>query len=301
MNYLKFPFLFILISLISAPLCAQIDDEDDEDERRGENFVFIDPQGKKGFMFGLNLGYYLPNDAPAVFYDGSPKGEGFLDLQDYLQIDRVRNEVLTELGNPGTFILEEYASDMRYTNTIAVGAHIRYQFNWYHAIVADANFISLKTTDFFVLSYPNDDGTSQDIFQNFPIEGQEDRLNLSMGYQVAFAPPGSASMNFEFGPELTSISIKSNRFSVGSRSYSILRAQSLGNNNQIINNNIPTQTFFGAYAQLGANLEFDKFTIDIAWRTSFQSIGLYEAQETKLQLNHTPMARLVYRLSVKGF
>ena len=67
------------------------------------------------------------------------------------------------------------------------------------------------------------------------IEGKEDRLMLSMGYQVAFAEPGSASMNFEVGPEITSISIKGNSFSVGSRTYSILRAQTVPGN-QVLNN-----------------------------------------------------------------
>ncbi|NND95176.1 MAG: hypothetical protein HKN45_09940 [Flavobacteriales bacterium] len=298
-NSIIFRTLIVLaIGMLSFGLSAQ---DDEFEERRDENFVFIDPQGKKGFMFGLNLGYFLPNDDPAGFYDGTDKGEGFLDLQEFLQIDRIRTEILEQLGNASTFRLAEYASEMRYTNSLAVGAHVRYQFNWYNAIVLDANFISLKAEDFFVLAYPNDNGTSQDIFQNFPIEGQEDRLNFSLGYHLALAEPGSASMNFEFGPEITSINVKSNRFSVGSRSYSILRAQTIGGNNQLINNQIPTLTYFGAYAQLGANLEFDKFTVDVVWRTSFQKIDLNPVLAPKRRLNHTPMARLVYRLTVKGF
>ncbi|NNC84423.1 MAG: hypothetical protein HKN79_12685 [Flavobacteriales bacterium] len=294
-------FILILALVLCLGHATQGSGQEADEERRGEQFVFIDPQAKRGFMFGLNLGYFLPNDDPAVFYDGSPKGQGFLDLQEYLQIDRIRNEVLQELGNPSDFTLVEYASDMPYVNSLAVGAHVRYQFNWYHSLVVDANFISLKADDFFVLSYPNDNGTSQDIFQNFPIQGKEDRLNMNLGYQFAWAPPGAASMHMEIGPEMTSIRVKSNTFSVGSRTYSILRAQTVGGNNQVINNSIPTQTFFGAYAQIGANLEFDKFTMDIGWRTSFQKISLYEAIEPKRRLNHMPMARLVYRLSVKGF
>ena len=33
----------------------------------------VDPGSeKKGFMVGLNIGYLLPNDEPATFYDGTP-------------------------------------------------------------------------------------------------------------------------------------------------------------------------------------------------------------------------------------
>ncbi len=292
-------FILSLFLFFSTVAYAQVDDNDDE--RKTENFVIIDPEGKKGFMFGVNIGYHLPNDDPAGFYDGSPKGQGFLDLGDFLSIDRVQNEVLDELGGTFQFNLVEYASEMKYNNSIAVGGHVRYQFNWYHALVADVNFVSLKADDFFVLSYPNDNGTSNDIFQNFGIQGKEDRLLLSMGYHLALAEPGAASMNFEFGPEITSVKVKTNRISVGSREYSILRAQTVGAGNQILNNRIPTLTYAGAYAQLGANMEFDKFTVDVVWRTSIQKIDLNPAIEAKWRLNHTPMARLIYRLSVKGF
>ncbi len=290
--------LFIVLCLIHvASSVAQ-----EGDGRRGESFVMIDPEGKKGFMFGANIGYYLPNDQPATFYDGTPKGDGFLDLNDYLSIDYIRQEVLEELGNgASTFYLAEYASDVRYNNVFYVGAHLRYQLNWTHALVADINYSAMRMDDFFVLAYANSNGTSQDIFQNFPISGTEDRMFTSIGYQVNLSPPSEAGLNFEFGPELVSVKVKSNTFSVGNRTYNILRTQTIGPGNQLLSNSIPTTTFFGGYAQFGANLEFDKFTIDLCWRSSFHKIQLSDQIPTKLGVSHTPYARLVYRLTVKGF
>lgn len=288
---------FFLALLISPSLIAQDDDRDESD------FVFIDPAGKKGFMFGVNLGYYLPNDDPTSFYDGTPKSDGFLDLANYIQLEYIQQQFANELGNSvSNFYLVEYPNEMRYTNTISLGGNVRYQFNWANAIVMDAHYISLKTVDAFVMGYANDNGTSQDIYQNFDIQGKEDRLQLSIGYQVSLAQPTDLAMHFEFGPMMTSIKIKENNFFVGSRSFSILRAQTVGvNNAQILNNAIPNVTSFGAYVQPGFNLEFDKFTLDLDWRTSIEKIQLSDQLEAKYRLNHMPMVRFVYRVSVKGF
>jgi|GEM_PF-2866100 len=289
--------LFILSCIISPVLNAQ------ENEREESDYVFVDPSGKKGFMFGLNIGGYLPNDESARFYDGTPKGEGFLNLEEYIGLPFISDQILQELGNSASsFRLAEYPTDMRYTNTVSFGGNLRYQFDWANAIVMDAFFIGLKTNDAFVLAYANDNGTVQDIFQNFDIRGREDRLQLSMGYQVSLSKPSQMAGHFEFGPLMTSVKIKENSFSVGSRTYNILRAQSVGSgNNQLINNNIPNITSFGAYTQLGINMEFDKFTVDLDWRTSMEKIALSPAIEAKYRLYHMPMLRLVYRVSVKGF
>jgi hypothetical protein len=291
-------FCTLLFLFSSMPMALAQDGD-----RTESDFVFIDPTGKKGFMFGINIGYYLPNDDPTNFYDGTPKADGFLDLGSYIQLQYIQQQFQNELGNSvSNFQLVEYPNEMRYTNTVAFGGNVRYHFNWANAIVLDANYIGLKTVDAFVLGYddPNS-GTSQQIYRNFDISGKEDRLQLSLGYQVSLAKPTDIAMHFEFGPMMTSIKIKENNFTVGSRTYSILRAQSVGNNNPVLNNSIPNITSFGAYVQPGINMEFDKFTIDLDWRSSFEKIQLSENLEAKYRFNHMPMVRFVYRVSVKGF
>ena len=195
--------LLLIVLSMSTSVLSQ-----DDDGKRSASYVILDPEGKVGFMFGVNIGYYLPNDQSATFYDGTPKGDEFLDLNEFLNIDYIRTEVIDALGNNTTsFQLVEYPSDVRYNNVLLVGGHLRYHFNWTHAIVADFNYASLRVDDFFVLSYANDNGTSQDIFQNFPISGTEDRLFTSIGYQVNLGPPSAVGLNFEFGPELVSVKV----------------------------------------------------------------------------------------------
>lgn len=301
---------FLLIFALYAPiLTAQVDEEDEDEvdmtmggERKKEKYVVLDPEGKRGFMFGANIGYFFPNQDNASFYDGTPKGDGFLDLAEFIENPRIRQELQNSIGNnQGDFEFAGYADGMRYQRPILFGGNVRYQFNWYHSLVGDVNLVRLRSQGLWSIKFEPQGGVSQPVFQNFEMNGQEDRLMASLGYQYNLSEPGVGGWVIEAGPQFTSVRITSNQFSVGTREYNILRAQSIGQNNQILNNRIPTLSFIGAYAQFGGNLEFDKFTIELAWRTSWENVRLDPTIEDKYRMHHAPFMRLVYRVSVKGF
>jgi hypothetical protein len=260
------------------------------------------PAEKKGFMFGLNVGYLLPNDEPAAFYDGTPKEPGFLDLNEYLGQWFIRDQVINTLGDrAANFRLSEYPQDYRYNDALAIGGHVRYQFNWTHAVVADMNFARLHSGGIFVIEYPNNTGATQPVYENFEITGEEDRMNLSLGYQVALGAPSEFGVHLEFGPMLTSVNVRNNQFRIGDGTYSILRAQTVGlAPDQLITGPIPTVTSLGGYGQLGANLEFHKFTVDMALRVSLEKIALYKGQEARYRPSYLPFLRLIYRVSGSG-
>lgn len=260
------------------------------------------PADKKGFMFGLNVGYLLPNNESATFYDGTPKEPGFLDLNEYLGQWFIRDQVINTLGDrAANFRLSEYPQEYRYNNALAIGGHLRYQFNWTHAVVADMNFARLRSGGLFVIEYPNTTGFTQPIYENFEITGEEDRMNLSLGYQVALGAPSEFGLHLEFGPMLTSVNVRNNQFRIGDRTYSILRAQTVGPApDQLINVPIPTVTSLGGYGQLGANLEFHNFTVDMALRVSLEKIALYKGQEARYRPSYLPFLRLIYRVSGSG-
>ncbi len=262
----------------------------------------VGPGAKKGFMFGLNVGYLLPNDEPASFYDGTPKEPGFLDLNELLGQWFIRNQVINTLGDrAANFRLSEYPQEYRYNNALSIGGHVRYQFNWTHAVVADMNFARLRSAGLFVIEYPDNTGFTQPVYENFEITGEEDRMNLSLGYQVALGAPSEFGVHLEFGPMLTSVNVRSNQFRIGNGTYSILRAQTVGlAPDQLITSPIPTVTSLGGYGQLGANLEFHKFTVDMAVRVNLEKIALYEGQEANYRPSYLPFLRLIYRVSGSG-
>ena len=128
------------------------------------------PSEKKGFMFGLNIGYLMPNDEPATFYDGKPKEQGFLDLNAFLGQWFIRDQVINTLGDrAANYRLSEYPQDYRYNNALAIGGHVRYQFNWTHAVVADMNFARLRSAGIFVIEYPGTTGLTQPVFESIEI------------------------------------------------------------------------------------------------------------------------------------
>jgi hypothetical protein len=262
----------------------------------------VGPAAKKGFMFGLNVGYLLPNDEPATFYDGTPKEPGFLDLNTLLGQWFVRNQVINTLGGRAeNFRLSEYPQEYRYNNALAIGGHLRYQFNWTHAVVADLNFAKLRSGGLFVIEYPDNTGLTQPIYENFTITGEEDRMNLSLGYQVALGAPSEFGVHLEFGPLLTSVRVRSNQVLIGDGTYNILRAQTVGlAPDQLINAPIPTVTSLGGYGQLGANLELQRFTVELALRVNLEKIALYEGQEAGYRPSYLPILRLVYQVSGSG-
>ncbi|MCB0813773.1 MAG: hypothetical protein KDB87_11520 [Flavobacteriales bacterium] len=259
----------------------------------------VGPAAKKGFMFGLNVGYLLPNDEPATFYDGTPKEPGFLDLNEYLGQWFIRDQVINTLGDRATnYRLSEYPQEYRYNDALAIGGHVRYQFNWTHAVVADMNFARLRSAGIFVIEYPGTTGFTQPIYESFEITGEENRMNLSLGYQVALGAPSEFGVHLEFGPMLTSVNVRNNQFRIGDGTYNILRAQTVGlAPDQLITSPIPTVTSLGGYGQLGANLEFHKFTLDMALRVSLEKIALYEGQEARYRPSYLPFLRLVYQVS----
>lgn len=291
MTIRKKHLLFLFCLCIGMVVSAQ----DDEHQAGG-------PAEKKGFMFGLNVGYLMPNDEPATFYDGTPKEPGFLDLNTYLNQWFIRDQVINTLGDRATnYRLSEYPKDYRYNNAIAIGGHVRYQFNWTHAVVADLNFARLRSAGIFVIEYPGTTGLTQPVYENFEITGEEDRMNLSLGYQVALGAPSEFGVHMEFGPLLTSVRVRSNQFRIGDGTYSILRAQTVGPGlDQLVNASIPTVNSLGGYGQLGANLEFNKFTVDMALRVSLEKIALYEGQEARYRPSYLPFVRLIYQVSGSG-
>jgi hypothetical protein len=262
----------------------------------------VDPAAKKGFMFGLNLGYLRPNNEPATFYDGTPKEPGFMDLNDLLGQWFVRNQVINTLGQRAeNYRLSEYPQEYRYSNALAIGGHLRYQFNWTHAVVADLNFAKLRSGGLFVIEYPDNTGLTQPIYENFTITGEEDRMNLSLGYQVALGAPSVFGVHLEFGPLLTSVRVRSNQVRIGNGTYNILRAQTVGlAPDQLINAPIPTVTSLGGYGQLGTNLELQRFTVELALRVNLEKIALYEGQEAGYRPSYLPILRLVYQVSGSG-
>ena len=288
----KIEHLLFLLSLCCG-LCVSAQD--------GELHV-VDPAAKKGFMVGLNIGYLLPNDEPATFYDGTPKDPAFLDLNEYLDLWFIRDQVINTLGDlAANYRLSEYPQEYRYNDALSIGGHVRYQFNWTHAVVGDLNYARLRSAGIFVIEYANNTGATQPVYESFEITGEEDRMNMSLGYHVNLGAPSEFGVHLEFGPMLTSVRVRNNQFRIGDRTYNILRAQTVGlAADQLITAPIPTVTSLGGYGQLGANLEFHKFTVDMALRVSLEKIAIYEGQEARYRPSYLPFLRLVYRLSGQG-
>jgi len=171
------PFSIVLLLLVVLLMPTQL-----KAQRDGE-----DNQNIGGFQYGLDFGLYMPNKYSANYYNGS---EGNLNNIKYIfSTDTYYKEILQALNVSDTshFYLNECPTDMRYPKTISAGLYISYNFNRSTGVYIQFNYVKLKPKDFFTISIsPQDEILTKPTLLQFPIIGEEERINIDLGYSQAF-------------------------------------------------------------------------------------------------------------------
>ena len=285
---------FIVVSICPNTANSQVEDDPDADEDELLEFADFNNSEYRGFFIGINFGGYFANKAPANFYNGQPPNDIFI----YLNNPNIYNDIVEALGGYD-FTLAEYADDLRYNPALMIGINMRYRLGAFSTVSADFNYANLRAEDVIVLDVnkPNANGTIDDVFEAYPIWGEEERFVMSLGIQNNLADPGPLVGYVELGGLLTSAKAKENRFSIGdpdsgfgTATYNILRPELI--NNQYVNGRQPTTTSFGFYGGLGVNAEFEKVILDFGYRASFERVAFREGN--KLGLHHAILIKFLY-------
>lgn len=149
---------------------------------------------RSGLSFGLNIGAYFGNKQSAMFYNGA----GLWDLNDVqarvysieerLTLNQQTLQEVTNLINAESFIIPNDASpgNMRYNPGIMMGFRVGYRFNNDNGIFLDVNYANLKAADKFTLTtnlIPDNPMQGSSDTRLYNIIGEEDRLNIQLGYR----------------------------------------------------------------------------------------------------------------------
>ena len=178
---MKKSFLFIslcFLSLLFSNVFAQ-----DSDER-------------KGFRFGLNMGMYFPSKVSANYYNGSgfydnnidPNGVRMYSIEERLNLTPQERQYITTYFNATGFQFpyDAYPTAMRYSGGFNIGFQTAFDFNNKSSFIFDLNVCKVKAYDRFTMQLLGT--TAQQNGQNdiriFNIEGNEQRLNLALGYRT---------------------------------------------------------------------------------------------------------------------
>jgi hypothetical protein len=240
-----------------------------------------------GFSYGLNLGAYFANKQSANFYNGSCSQNAFIDPNEvrcYSIEERLINQsfqqdysyISSYYGATGFQIpYDAYPLNMRYQPAVMLGLQLKYNFNRYSAIIFNMNTVKLKATDRYTVQFI---GTTQQVnAQNdirlFPIVGNEQRLNINLGYRQGWMMGDLSNFYFQFGGSMLGTRFQSNQITIADRTYDLVFGGS--NPAQIQQFRPRTDIGFGAFGGLGFEYFFaGKYTFDVSFNFSRDKVRL---------------------------
>lgn len=243
---MKKSFLFISLcyfSLLFSNVFAQKSDE------------------RKGFRFGLNMGMYFPSKASANYYNGNgfynndidPNGVRMFSIEERLNLTPQETQYITSYFNATGFELprDAYPAAMRYNGGFNIGLQTAYDFNNKSSFVFDLNVCNVRAYDRFTLQL---NGTSaqqngQNDVRIFNIEGNEQRLQLGLGYRTGWALSGNGLYFMQFGGSMLGTKVMRNVAILADRNYDLIIGAA--NPAQIIEYQPRTGVGFGYYVSTG--------------------------------------------------
>jgi hypothetical protein len=243
---MKKSFLFIslcYLSLLFSSVFAQ-----DSDER-------------KGFRFGLNMGMYFPSKVSANYYNGDgfynnnidPNGVRMYSIEERLNLTPQETQYITSYFNATGFQFpyDAYPTAMRYSGGFNIGFQTAFDFNNKSSLIFDLNVCKVKAYDRFTMQMI---GTSaqvngQNDIRIFNIEGNEQRLNLALGYRTGWALSGNGLYFMQFGGSMLGTKVVNNIAHVADRNYELIIGAA--NPAQMINYRPQTGIGFGYYFSTG--------------------------------------------------
>lgn len=210
---------------------------------------------------GIAVGYYMPDDATANYYNGRDNGRlGFL-----LEQSQQRNQIRQSLGGY-SFSLEEYANDMRYNNAMSFELQLEYEFasNW--VISARFHKLSLSASGIFTLRVDrqNQNGTLEPYLEQVNISGKESRSHINLGVGNKFFLKPRLYLLTEAGLDISIVEVKENKILVADRPYTLPTFGSALNPQADNNTNFGS----GFYLTTGIGFAFPA-DIDFVWKATY--------------------------------
>jgi len=244
---MKKSFLFIslcYLSLLFSSVFAQNRDE------------------RKGFRFGLNMGMYFPSKVSANYYNGSgfynnnidPNGVRLYSIEERLNLTPQETQYITNFYNAAggfDFPRDSYPIAMRYNGGFNIGFQTAYDFNNKSSLIFDLNVCKVKAYDRFTMQLIGTSGqlNGQNDIRLFNVEGNEQRLNLALGYRTGWALSGNGLYFMQFGGSMLGTKVVNNIAYVADRNYDLIIGAA--NPAQMINYQPQTGIGFGYYFSTG--------------------------------------------------
>ncbi|MHC1707214.1 MAG: hypothetical protein AB9842_06780 [Bacteroidales bacterium] len=263
MNNNKYYFLslFFLINLVFFSNIKAQNSKNDYQENNKYQEEETDTLTR--FSYGMNLGFYFPDNHPANFYNGSPANENKLDLilRNYYYRKQLEDTLGYMIDSVNPYNLP---GKMRYAAAYTVGFYVRYQLDKSLGIFASFNFVKLEAKDVFLLNLDLPPGWSLDpTYRQYPIWGKEKRVNIDLGVSKYFQLAPKSVFFFEGGMNINNTRVIENKIAINNTAYSLVNVY--GNQSYIPNSQIQQYEViqggigFGIFATTGVKLVFSDY------------------------------------------
>ncbi len=240
--------------------------------------------------YGLNIGAYMAGKSTANYYNGSGLYTGVGNQGTLERIIGPSNQhnyprIRENIGYD--YEIHGLPTAMQYSPAMMIGLFATLHLSQKMAIIAESNFVSLKTQDQFTIELARHSDIKGDNIERHSISGTEERIDIRIGLKYTFISERSYIHPFvETGFVATDTKAKSNTARIGNSTYNIY----FSGTSQFV----PERDFgmgIGAYATLGIVMNVsDNFSFDIGFSSHYNKINLGNNDDFGLQ--HSLFVRL---------
>jgi len=159
--------------------------------------------------------------ATANYYNGGTSGtRGVRSLQQVLDNDQQYNRIRQAVGYDVS--LHGLPGAMSYSPAMMLGFYASLQFREHAALIGEFNYTRLRTQDQFTLKLERFSNIEGDNIERYTITGNEERIDLRLGYQHTFLSQASYLHPYlEAGAVVTDTKIRSHQARIEGSNYSL--------------------------------------------------------------------------------
>ncbi len=242
-------------------------------------------------LLGVNGGAYLANKKTAMLYSGFNPAVNF-GVERLFNNSFFRTQYLDNYFKYNYEIVE-VPTEMKYRPSIEYGATIGYRIDESMTFYGEVNFAQLKTQDIFVVKVddPSPQAVQQFRYENIPIFGEEQRLNVNIGLQVGLFSENNIEIFMPFLGNFNSMKFGKNYFVINGRQHFMHQAFTNQPNYYIIKIG---GAGYGGGSGLGVRyLIQDKFTLELTYNALYTKTKVLDTFN-EFGLNHNVLLKIIW-------
>lgn len=237
-------------------------------------------------FFGINLGALFANKNTAIIYSGN-------DLVTNFGINYVFSQNLVRQRLDDYFeydyALSAYPEVNTYNTALDLGLHTGVGLNRWLGLFAEVNFASLEYEQAFTVEIDNpNNGFVGLTYEQVPIFGEEQRININVGLQLSLH--GDELTTWYLAPfaNFNSIRLRRNYFVINNQQYEIFH------NNTFVGNGNPGQTGFGGGIGTGLKYQLsESIYLDFAYNLYYTTSKMNDVIEG-VGVQHGILMRIIW-------